>query len=146
WDLHSTGIDWTFEAPFEKNRGDVLAAIAQAHERGLKVLLVPHLWVETGGWRAGIDPGDAASWRAWTEAYKGFVLAWADVAREGGAEMLSVGVELRSWVTSRRAPMFAELIHEVRAIYPGLITYSANWDDVSDTLILDELDLIGINA
>jgi len=49
WDLDSTGIDLTFEAPFEENRRNVLAAIRQAHERGLKVFLVPHLWVESGG-------------------------------------------------------------------------------------------------
>jgi hypothetical protein len=60
--------------------------------------------------------------------------------------MLVVGVELRSWVTTRRAPSFARIIRGVRRIYPGLITYAANWDDVFDTVILGELDVIGVNA
>lgn len=146
WDLAPTGIDLTFEAPFEENRRNVLAGVRRAHERGLKVFLVPHLWVETGGWRALIDPGDDAAWARWAEAYRAFLLAWAEVAREGEVEMLSVGVELRSWVTTARAPSFLAIIEDVRKVYPGLLTYSANWDDVGDTAIFGALDLIGINA
>lgn len=146
WDLAPTGIDLTFEAPFPDNRKAVLAAIRQARARGLKVFLVPHLWVETGGWRALIDPGDAAAWDRWTKAYRAFLLTWAKIAAEGGAEMLSVGVELRSWVTTTRAPSMLSIIEDVRKVYPGLLTYSANWDDVEDTMIFGALDLIGINA
>ncbi|WP_437992786.1 glycoside hydrolase family 113 [Sorangium sp. So ce145] len=146
WDGKGTGVDLVFEAPFEENRRNVLAAIAQAHARGLKVLLVPHLWVESGEWRALIDPGDDAGWARWAESYSRFLLTWAAVAREGGAEMLSVGVELRSWVTTPRAASFLPIIEAVRRVYPGLLTYSANWDDVEHTLIFDALDLIGINA
>ena len=60
--------------------------------------------------------------------------------------MLSVGVELRSWVTTRHAPSFLPLISDVRRVYRGPLTYSANWDDVTDTVILGALDVIGINA
>lgn len=146
WDLAPTGIDLTFETPFEENRKNVLRAIHQAHAEGLQVFLVPHLWVETGGWRALIDPGDDAAWARWTDAYRSFLLAWAEVAAEGGVEMLSVGVELRSWVTTSRAASMLAIIADVRRVYPGLLTYSANWDDVGDTAILGALDLIGINA
>lgn len=146
WDLKPTGIDLTFEAPFPDNRRAVLTAIRQAHARGLKVFLVPHLWVETGGWRALIDPGDEKAWARWVAAYRAFLLTWAGIAAEGHAEMLSVGVELRSWVTTPRAKSMLALIDEVRRVYPGLLTYSANWDDVEDTLIFGALDLIGINA
>src|SRR6185312_3051715 len=70
WDLQPTGIDLTFEAPFEENRAAVLAAMRQAHARGLRVFLVPHLWVESGGWRALIDPGSDAAWARWVLAYR----------------------------------------------------------------------------
>jgi hypothetical protein len=146
WNLAPSGIDWTFEAPFADNRRAVLAAMRQAHAQGLRVLLVPHLWVESGQWRGEIDPGTEAGWRAWARAYRGFVLAWAEVAKEGGADMLSVGVELGSWLTSARASTFFPIIADVRKIYAGPLTYSANWDDVDDTLILRALDVIGINA
>jgi hypothetical protein len=145
-DLAPTGISLTFEQRFEDNRSAVLAAIRQAHAQGLKVMLVPHLWVENGGWRGEIEPGDEAAWARWADAYRHFVLTWAEVAELGGAEMLAVGVELRSWVTTARAPSFVDIVHAVRARYGGLLTYAANWDDVEDTVILGELDLIGVNA
>lgn len=148
WDLHSNEVDLVFEAPYEENRRNVLLAIEQAHARGLKVFLVPHLWVESGGWRALMEPGTGSEedWARWVSSYRSFVLAWAEVARLGHVEMLSAGVELRSWVTTSRASSFQSILKDIRSIYPGLLTYSANWDDVQDTLILDDLDLIGINA
>jgi hypothetical protein len=146
WDLRADGVDLSFEAPFDDNREAVLAVIAQAHALGLKVFVVPHLWVESGGWRALIDPGSDAGWQRWARSYRRFLLAWAEVARDGQAEMLSVGVELRSWVTTARVGLLRPIVAEVRALYPGLLTYSANWDDLDDTLLWDELDLVGVNA
>lgn len=148
-DLSPSGIDRTFEAPFAKNKAAVAAAIQQAHAAGLRVLVVPHLWMESsykGDWRGEIDPGDDAEWAAWSKSYRGFVLEWARVAAVAGADMLAVGVELRSWVTSTRAPSFSEIIDDVRRVYPGPLTYAANWDDVEDTVVWGSLDVIGVNA
>ncbi len=145
-DLAPTGVDMSFEAPFDDNRAAVLTAIRQARAAGLKVLVVPHLWVESGGWRALIEPGTDAGWATWSAAYQRFAVTWAKVAAEGGAEMFAVGVEQRSWVTSSRAPSYLDVIRAVRAVYPGLVTYSANWDDAEDSVILGELDVIGVNA
>lgn len=146
WDLRGVGVGLVFEAPLAQNTRDIATAIDDAHALGLRVMLVPHLWVETGGWRALIDPGDDEGWRRWTESYQRFLLHWADVAAAKGVDLLSVGVELRSWVTTARAGSFHDLIAEVRNHYPGPLTYSANWDDVEHTMIWDDLDLIGINA
>jgi len=146
FDGQSSGVSLTFETPFVENRAAVLRAIGQAHGAGLRVLLVPHLWVESGTWRGELDPGDDAAWARWEHAYAGFVRAWADVARQGRVEMFAVGVELRTWVTTSRAPSFVDILRDVRRRYPGLVTYAANWDDVADTVILGELDVIGVNA
>jgi hypothetical protein len=145
-DLHPTGIDWTFETPFEENRRAMLEAMRQAHAAGLRVLLVPHLWVETGDWRGELAPGSDAAWARWAASYRAFVLAWADVAERGHADMLSVGVELRSWVTSLAAGQFFPIIDAVRRVYRGSLTYSANWDDADDNVLWGALDVIGINA
>jgi hypothetical protein len=112
----------------------------------LKVLLVPHLWVETGGWRAEINPPSVEGWRRFAENYRAFVLGWARFAARSHVDMLSAGVELRSWVTTTHAPSFFPILRDIRAEYPGLLTYAANWDDVDQTVILSELDVIGINA
>jgi hypothetical protein len=145
-DLNGTGIDTTFEAPFEQNRRDVARAVGMAHARGLHVMLVPHLWVESGDWRALINPPSEAAWAKWADAYARFARTWARVAEESGAEMFSAGVELRSWVTTAHAPRFTRLLHDLRGVYHGVLTYSANWDDVEDAVVLGDLDVIGINA
>jgi hypothetical protein len=145
-DLSGLGVDPSFESPFAQNRAAVALAIAQAHALGLRVMLVPHLWVESGAWRALIDPITASGWVRWSLSYGAFLKGWAKVAAETSAELLSVGVELRSWVTGEHAPSLLRLIAEVRALYPGKLTYSANWDDVEDTVIWGALDYIGVNA
>jgi hypothetical protein len=142
-DLSGRGVDLTFEQPFEKNRADVRRAIAMAHARGVRVMLVPHLWVESGKWRGEIEPED---WKTWTDSYGHFVKTWAAVAEAEHADLFSVGVELRSWVTTPHAPSFSALVREVRAIYKGPLTYSGNWDDIVDTLVLGEIDVLGVNA
>ena len=146
WDLKASGVDRTFEAPYDENQKAVRAAIAQAHAENLRVLLVPHLWVETGGWRALIDPGSDEGWERWAASYRAWLLDWAELAADEGVEMFSVGVELRSWVTTPRAPSFVEIVRDVREVYPGLVTYAANWDDVHHTVVLGELDVIGVNG
>jgi hypothetical protein len=146
WDIHSSGISMTFEVPFAKNRKAVSEAIHQAHAAGLRVLLVPHLWVESGEWRGFIDPGSSVNWTLWARSYEDFLLSWGKVAQGSGADMLAVGVELRRWLTTDRAPLFLPIIKHLRAQYTGPLTYAANWDDVEDTVIWGDLDVIGINA
>src|SRR5687768_13612030 len=51
WDLKATGVDKTFELAHAENQRAMARAVRQAHARGLRVLLVPHLWVESGEWR-----------------------------------------------------------------------------------------------
>ena len=145
WDLQSTEILMDFEAPYEENREAVRAMIRQAKARGLKVLLIPHLWIETGGWRGEIDPGTPEGWAAYQESYRRFVLAWARDAAEAGADALSIGVECKSW-SGRFGGFWTRLIADIRAVFGGLLTYSANWDEAQDVLFWDQLDLVGINA
>jgi arabinogalactan endo-1,4-beta-galactosidase len=146
WDTDSAGVTLDFERPFEDTREAVRRSVAAAHARGLRVLLVPHLWVESGKWRAELDPGTDARWAAWAKSYERFAVAWARVAEESDVDLLAAGVELRSWVTSARAPSFLRVLAAVRREYSGLVTYAANWDDVDDTVVLGALDVIGINA
>jgi hypothetical protein len=145
-DLRGSGIDPTFEVPFDRNRVDVARAIEMAHARGFHVMLVPHLWVESGQWRGELEPGSEDAWARWADRYERFVRVWAEVAQETHADVFSAGVELRSWVTTAHAPSFSRVIREIRRVYHGLVTYSANWDDVDQTVIWGDLDLIGINA
>ncbi|MGE0786861.1 MAG: hypothetical protein AB7S26_14410 [Sandaracinaceae bacterium] len=143
WSLTSTTITMDFEAPYEDNRVAVRTFVAQAHERGIQVLIIPHLWVETTGWRGEIDPGEG--WPAYLESYRSFVLAWARDAELAGADAFSIGVECKSF-SGRFGAFWRVLIADVRASFGGWLTYSANWDEAADVLFWDQLDAIGINA
>ncbi|MET0385036.1 MAG: hypothetical protein ABW321_03705 [Polyangiales bacterium] len=145
WDLSSTTITPDFEWTFAQSRAGVLALAAEAHARGLRVLLIPHLWVETFGWRGEMDPGSDAGWERYQRAYRDFVLRWADVAEHADADVFSIGVECKSW-SGRFGGYWTRLIGSVREHYHGQLTYSANWDEADAVLFWDQLDLIGINA
>src|SRR5688572_30422481 len=146
WDKRGSGVTLDFERPFVETKDNVLRSVEAAHRRGLRVLLVPHLWLESGEWRAELDPGSNERWRAWEKSYERFIVAWARVAEQANVDMLAAGVEQRSWVTTSRAPSYVRLLGRIRQSYSGLLTYAANWDDVEDTVVLGQLDVIGINA
>jgi len=145
WSLDSTRIELNFEWSFEQIQRGVRRLTAQAKARGMRVLIVPHLWVETGGWRGDIELGSPERWQTYQRAYRALVLRWADVAETAGADVLSIGVECKSW-SGRFGPFWMQLIHDVRKHFHGQLTYSANWDEADDVLFWDQLDLIGINA
>lgn len=142
WSLESTTIRMDFEAPYEVSRTSLKAMIRQAHDENMRVLVVPHLWVESGGWRGEMAPRE---WASYHDAYSDFVMRWARDAADAGADALSIGVECSSW-SDRHGPVWEKLIRDVRGVFPGLLTYSANWDEVDRVLFWDQLDLVGINA
>lgn len=146
WSLSSSDVTMDFEAPYEDNRVAVRRMIEQAHARGIRVLVIPHLWVwNEQGWRGEIDFPDEAGWRAYQESYRAFVLAWAMDAAAAGADAFSIGVECKSW-SGRFGAFWTRFIADVRSVFPGLLTYSANWDEAEDVLFWDQLDLVGVNA
>jgi hypothetical protein len=145
WSLACTDVRWDFEAPYQDNRAAVARMVAQAHARGLKVLIIPHLWVEKGGWRGEMNPGSPERWRAFLDSFGAFVRGWAEVAEATGADAFSVGVECKSF-SGRFGDFWTTLIRDVRGRFRGLVTYSANWDEVEGVLFWDQLDFVGINA
>src|SRR5690606_20509818 len=72
WDKHSSGVTLDFERSFAETRENVCLTVRAAHRRGLRVFLVPHLWLESGEWRAELDPGSDVRWRAWERSYERF--------------------------------------------------------------------------
>ncbi|MEZ4392282.1 MAG: hypothetical protein R3A48_14430 [Polyangiales bacterium] len=143
WSNRDPAVRMDFEAPFAENREAVKRVIAQAHARGMRVLLVPHIWTDTGGWRGEIAFDDPRDWARWFAAYARFVAQWARVAEEAHADMLSVAVEMCS---SSGRPEWGGVIDAIRREYSGLLTYSANWDEADRVTFWDRLDVIGVQA
>lgn len=119
----------------------LLPGIRQARELGLKVLVKPHLWVNTA------RPGEArmaddAGWRRWFAAYTTALVAMARGAQEAGAEALSIGTAIRA-ATLR--PEWREVIVAVRAVFRGRLLYVAA--DIEDAEAFPHwalLDAVGL--
>ncbi|QQR91864.1 MAG: hypothetical protein IPJ88_09280 [Myxococcales bacterium] len=126
WNDRSTEIRMDFEAPYEQNRQAMKDIVAQAHARNIRVMLVPHIWMEAGGERRSIDPGSEARWKQFLESYRRFIVAWAKDAGDWGVDMYAIGQECQTF-SGRYGHYWKTLIAQVRDVFPGLLTYSANW-------------------
>jgi hypothetical protein len=122
----------------------LLELIAFAHEQNLRVALIPVVLLAKprgGEWRGKIEPDN---WDAWWVEYRRYILHYARIAQQGRAELFSVGSELVS--TETQTERWRTLIADVRDIYPGLLTYSANWDHYRVPEYWDALDIIGMTT
>ncbi len=130
----------------DETRPDALVRrlVRRARARKLKVLLFPILWVEqraVGAWRGTLKPDDP---EAWWRSYRRFVLHYARLAAEEGAELYSIGSELAS--LEGEAKRWRALAEEVRRVFPGRLVYSANWDHYEEVGFWDVVDLVGLTG
>jgi hypothetical protein len=119
------------------------AAIRAAKARGLKVVLKPHVDELSGGTRAWIEPKDPAPWFA---TYRVPLLRYARLAREEGCSLFVVGTELSFLTAPQHWGAWRALIRDVRAEYPGPLTYAANWHSVVHVGFWRDLDYVGVDA
>jgi hypothetical protein len=128
----------------ERSEG-VSAQVRFARERGLRVMVKPHIWVLGQGWLGDYHPGSEAGWEAWEADYRRYILHFARMADSLDAELFCIGTEAR--VSVRERPAFWRgLIAEVRGVYGGRLTYAANWDNAHRVPFWDLLDLVGVDA
>jgi hypothetical protein len=115
-----------------------------AHARGIQVLLKPHVWTH-GGWSGSIAMKSDADWATWFAEYREFIVHYADLAEQSGADALAIGTELGG--TTKRDREWRAIIAEVRRHYHGPLVYCANWsEDLQHTQFWDALDWIGVQA
>ncbi|MGQ0574891.1 MAG: glycoside hydrolase family 113 [Pseudonocardia sp.] len=119
----------------------IRGAIALAGQRGLKVLLKPHVDVSDGTDRARIRPDDPDAWFA---SYTEFVVRYAAMAAELGVAQFAVGTELSDLSGDRER--WVAVIDAVRAVYGGELVYAANYYEAAQVAFWDRVDLVGIDA
>ena len=122
----------------------IAATTRWAHQRGIRVLMKPHLWARRA-WSGTIAMRSEADWAKWFAAYREFILHYADLAQRTGADALAIGTELGGTTTRERD--WRALIAEVRRHFRGPLVYCANWsEDLHYTQFWDALDWIGVQA
>lgn len=119
-------------------------AIRHARAAGLAVLVFPILTldqVRPGEWRGTLAPPDVD---AWWQSYERFILHYAGIAADTGAEALLIGSELGS--TEAWRDRWYHLISRVERVYQGRLVYSANWDHYRHVSFWQRLDAIGVTG
>lgn len=155
--LAADGVNWIAYHPYAaidrsgRVRGQVdplpdwaVSPIREAHARGLKVMVKPHLahWGSGFSWRGDIVFEDAASQERFFREYTAWITALAVATRE--ADAFVVGTELDRTVAHEAE--WRAVIRSVRAVFPGHLTYAANWDTYPEVPFWDALDAIGVQA
>ncbi|MEO9804839.1 MAG: hypothetical protein ABJF04_16405 [Reichenbachiella sp.] len=120
-------------------------AITLAQQSGLKIMLKPHLWVIGQGWAGDLNYESQADLELWMASYTKYILHYSQLAEELNIEMLSVGTEVRQ-IAKSHPSFWRNLISQVRSIYHGPVTYSANWDNYQNIKFWEELNYIGVDA
>jgi hypothetical protein len=123
---------------------DLTHIISKAHDLGLKVLLKPHIDIESGQWRGEIAFSAEEDWNAWFDSYRQMIDHYADLAQQTQTEAYSVGTELVS--TSGRSTDWERVVEDVRSRFTGKLTYASNFDEVGNVQWWNALDYIGVDA
>lgn len=157
--LRRLGADWVAIHPYAtvKRNGGVRSTppektgyLAQAVERArrgrVRLFWKPHLaYWGSFEWRGAIDFGnDGAAWQRFFDQYARFIVGHAKFAARHQLPLFSVGIEYRA--TMRWEAEWRRIIRAVRRVYPGKLTYSANWDEVHSVPFWDALDYVGVQA
>jgi hypothetical protein len=126
-------------------RETLARTLRQVRAAGMRAALMPVVRLSQRApyeWRGVIAPADGLD--AWFDAYESFVLPLARVAAEEGAQRFVVGSELSS--LERYEAHWRRVIGQVRRVFPGRLTYSANWDHAHEVPFWDALDEVGLTA
>lgn len=118
--------------------------LREAHARGLKVMIKPHLayWGSGFSWRGAVHFDDPRDRERFFSSYRAWITAVAAASRR--ADAFVVGTELSRLEDEDAA--WRAIIADVRQVYPGHLTYAANWDSYARVPFWDALDAIGIQA
>lgn len=118
--------------------------IRQAHDRGLKVMLKPQVYIR-GGWVGEVDFKTNEEWIEWEETYRAYIMTFANIAAEEKIDLFCIGTEYKI-AAQKREKFWRSLIFEIKEIYQGEITYSSNWDGYKNVPFWDAVDYIGLSA
>jgi hypothetical protein len=111
----------------------------------IKVMVKPQIWIGRGAFTGHIKMETQSEWSAFGEAYKKFILAYAEAAQQANAEMFCIGTELNS-VVVQMPTYWDTLIADVKKIFTGQLTYAENWDSYTKVPFWKQLDYIGVDA
>lgn len=128
-----------------ERRDGAKKTIELLHDRGIKVMLKPQIWVWRGEFTGNISMKSEKDWKTLEKSYEDFILLYAVLAEEMQVPILCIGTELHTFVQTR-PEFWNQLITKIRSVYKGELTYAENWDQFDKVPFWDQLDYIGVDA
>lgn len=130
----------------DENDEGVVHSAFQAQQKGMVVVVKPQIWVGRGSWPGDVNMSNNADWQQFIYYYSRWILHYALLAEMYEMDALCIGTEL-SKATLAREQDWRNLIHKIRKLYKGKLTYAANWGEEFEKIgFWDELDFIGLNS
>jgi hypothetical protein len=139
-DVKSSSVERGDATPSDDSMRQIMRS---AHGHNLKVVLKPHVDVSDGSFRGVITPDDKA---AWFRSYHDFMMSYAHMANDEGADMLIIGTELSTMQGPDYTDKWESLIKDIKTVYGGLLSYGSNFDAYKTVGFWKSLDFVGIDA
>lgn len=144
--LKSPKVNFNFQRQwFGETPKGIKQYVRELKKENISIMLKPQIWVSRGEFTGFIKMKTEEDWQQFEKTYSDFILLFAKVAKEIGAETFCIGTELEKFILAR-PEYWRKLIKEIRKIYKGKLTYAANWDEFKRVPFWDALDFIGIDA
>lgn len=119
-----------------------------AHEKGLKVMLKPHAWVQSNSgstFTGDLDFKTEAEWQTFEKSFGEYLLDFAKVADSSKIEVYCIATEFENFV-EKRPNFWHKIIKDIRNVYKGKLTYAENWDCYEKVPFWNELDFVGVDG
>jgi hypothetical protein len=119
--------------------------IQLAKAQGLRVFLKTALILKNSQISLEYTLQNEPDWQIFFSTYGAGIIHWASLAAANGVDLFSVGTEMD--LAQKRSDDWRKLIHDVRAVYFGPVTYGAN-SGGGETGVQwwDALDFIGVDT
>jgi len=128
-----------------ENDAAVVHTIQSAQQKGLTVLLKPHIWIRRS-WPGEIEMQSESEWQQFFDYYEQWIRHYAILAQLYETEIFSVGLEMTK-VTTTHGKDFIEMVDRIRFLYDGKLTYAANWYGEFDQVgFWKKFDYIGLDS
>jgi hypothetical protein len=158
-DLSALGVNWIAIHPYAGIAEDgsvswraglaqaewLTRPIAEAHARGQKLLIKPHLayWGTRFAWAGAIEFDTDAQWQRFFDGYERWIAELVAACRD--ADAFCVGTELDR--TVGHAAEWRRVIAAARAVAGAKpLTYASNWDAYERVDFWDALDAICVHG
>ena len=129
-----------------ENDEAVMGSCFHAKSLGMYTLLKPQIWLGRGQWPGDIEMSSEKDWNLFFTYYTYWIAHYALLAEIHQVPGFCIGTEL-SKTTTQRPDDWRFLIHRIRLLFSGHLTYAANWGNEFEELnFWDEFDYIGLNC